>query len=254
MKRNMVYAVKKGHTTGIFMSYEDYSQAIYLAPHHVSKICKNQQIAENFLTTDYQYTEAWESYCQLEKLVAEPYKLKTNIDYEGSPRSYHYIAWIDGGSRGKGSRYRNNPSGWAYYIVSAEDGRVFKGSGAGFGETNNLMEMMALYQALDQLIRIGANPDRVLIVSDSKYVVNSLGKWLIGWQKNGFTRNNGELKNSYLWKEIWAKAINFRSLNIHWVKGHSEDIGNIKVDYLVNQAMSELEDQHLHNPSIVELT
>ena len=254
MKRNTVYAVLKGHTTGIFTSYEDYCRAIYLAPHQVSKVCKNKQLAQNFMSTGFEHTKEWESYCQLEKLVAEPYKLKTNIDYEGSPRSYNYIAWIDGGSRGRGSKYLNNPSGWAYYIVSTEDGRVFKGSGAGFGETNNLMEMMALYQALDQLVRIGANPDKVLIVSDSKYVVNSLGKWLIGWQKNGFTRNNGELKNSYLWKEIWAKAINFRSLNIHWVKGHSEDIGNIKVDYLVNQAMSELEDQHLHNPSIVELT
>lgn len=248
------FAVKVGHNPGIYTTYEDYCRAIYLAPNHVSKICKNKQLAQNFMSTGFKYTKAWESYCQLEELVAEHYKLKVNIDYEGSPRSYNYIAWIDGGSRGRGSRYRSNPSGWAYYIVSTEDGRVFKSSGAGFGETNNLMEMMALYQALDQLIRIGANPDKVLIVSDSKYVVNSLSKWLSGWKSLGFTRNNGELKNSYLWKEIWAKAINFRSLNIHWVKGHSEDIGNIKVDYLVNQVMSELEDQHLHNPSIVELT
>lgn len=248
------FAVKVGHNPGIYTTYEDYCRAIYLAPHQVSKVCKNKQLAQNFMSTGFKYTKAWESYCQLEELVAEPYKLKVNIDYEGSPRSYHYISWIDGGSRGRGSRYRSNPSGWAYYIVSTEDGRVFKSSGAGFGETNNLMEMMALYQALDQLIRIGANPDKVLIVSDSKYVVNSLSKWLSGWKSLGFTRNNGELKNSYLWKEIWAKAINFRSLNIHWVKGHSEDIGNIKVDYLVNQVMSELEDQHLHNPSIVELT
>lgn len=247
------YAVKQGHAPGIYTSYEDYCRAIYLAPHHVSKICKNQQIAENFLTTDYQYTKEWESYCQFENLVNGSYKLNSNIDYQGSPEGYQYVCWVDGGSRG-GTHYRNNPSGWAFYIVSAHDKRVYKGCGAGFGETNNLMEMMSLYQALVCLIRIGANPDKVLFVSDSKYVVNSFGKWLPGWQSQGFARKNGELKNSYLWKEIWAMAINFRDLSIHWVKGHSNDIGNLKVDYLVNHAMSTLETQHLQNPNIVEVT
>lgn len=247
------YAVKVGHTTGIFTSYEDYCRAIYLAPHQVSKVCKNKQLAQNFLSTGFEHTKEWKSYCQFEKLVTEPYELKAHIDYDGSPRSYQYIAWIDGGSRG-GTHYRNNPSGWAFYIVSAHDKQVYKGFGSGFGESNNFMEMLALYQALNHLIRIGANPDKVLFVSDSKYVVNSFGKWLPGWKNQGFARKNGELKNSYLWKEIWAMAINFRDLNIHWVKGHSNDIGNLKVDYLVNYAMSTLEAKHLQNPNIIEVT
>ncbi len=50
--------------------------------------------------------------------------------------------------------------------------------------TNNRMELLAVIVGLEKL----KNPNmKVLVISDSKYVVDSvLKKWVFGWEKKGF--------------------------------------------------------------------
>ena len=59
--------------------------------------------------------------------------------------------------------------------------------------TNNRMELLAVIVGLEKL----KNPNMtVLVVSDSKYVVDSVEKkWVFGWEKKGFK----ERKNPDLW-------------------------------------------------------
>ena len=53
--------------------------------------------------------------------------------------------------------------------------------------TNNRMELMAVIRGLEALTR---GPMDVLVVSDSKYVVESVEKkWVFNWQKKGFKDN-----------------------------------------------------------------
>jgi ribonuclease HI len=60
--------------------------------------------------------------------------------------------------------------------------------------TNNRMELLAVIVGLEKL----KNPNtKVLVVSDSKYVVDSILKNGFGWEKNGFRS-----KNADLWKRL----------------------------------------------------
>jgi len=61
-------------------------------------------------------------------------------------------------------------------------------------------------------------------------------EWLPGWQQRGWKRKGGALANVELWQEL-AKAIQRHQIDWHWVKGHSVNRDNEKVDRLAKQAM-----------------
>ncbi len=69
---------------------------------------------------------------------------------------------------------------------------------------------------------------KVLIVSDSKYVVDSVEKkWVLGWEKKGFAGK----KNPDLWKrflQIYRK----HQVDFQWVKGHNSHPQNERCDQL----------------------
>ena len=91
--------------------------------------------------------------------------------------------------------------------------------------TNNRMELLAVIVGLEKL----KNPNmKVLVVSDSKYVVDSvLKKWVFGWEKKGFA----EKKNPDLWKRfllIYRK----HQVDFKWIKGHNNHPQNERCDEL----------------------
>jgi ribonuclease HI len=95
--------------------------------------------------------------------------------------------------------------------------------------TNNRMELLAVIVGLEKL----KNPNmRVLIVSDSKYVVDSvLKKWVFGWEKKGFA----DRKNADLWKRF---LIVYRKhhVDFKWIKGHNNHTQNERCDELAVMA------------------
>ena len=94
--------------------------------------------------------------------------------------------------------------------------------------TNNRMELMGPIAALGML----KEKCSVSLYSDSAYVVNSFEKgWIYGWQKAGWKKKGGELKNIDLLKEL------YRLCGIHdvtWikVKGHADNEFNNRCDEL----------------------
>lgn len=78
-----------------------------------------------------------------------------------------------------------------------ESGKHRKELWGGFKRTtNNRMELLAVIVALEALKGEGHD---VTIVSDSKYVVDSVEKgWVFGWEKKGFAKK----KNPDLWKRF----------------------------------------------------
>jgi ribonuclease HI len=95
--------------------------------------------------------------------------------------------------------------------------------------TNNRMELLAVIVGLEKL----KNPNmKVLVVSDSKYVVDSVvKKWVLGWEKKGFT----DRKNSDLWKRflvIYRK----HQVDFKWIKGHNNHPQNERCDELAVMA------------------
>jgi len=87
------------------------------------------------------------------------------------------------------------------------------------------MELLAVIVGLEKL----KNPNRkVLVISDSKYVVDSVEKkWVLGWEKKGFANR----KNSDLWKRF-LKIYRQHQVDFKWIKGHNNHPQNERCDEL----------------------
>ena len=91
------------------------------------------------------------------------------------------------------------------------------------------MELLAVIVGLEKL----KNPNmKVLVISDSKYVVDSVEKkWVLGWEKKKFVGR----KNADLWKRfliIYRK----HQVNFKWIKGHNNHPQNERCDQLAVMA------------------
>jgi ribonuclease HI len=141
------------------------------------------------------------------------------------------IAYTDGGCRG-------NPGigGWAFLLIEEHSKSALERADAAEKTTNNRMEMQAAIEALGSIKRARA---RILIVTDSKYLIQCCTEWMKGWKAAGWTKKRGPLLNVDLLKrldELQAKH------DVQWrhVAGHSGDPGNDHVDALLNEAMDRL--------------
>ena len=93
--------------------------------------------------------------------------------------------------------------------------------------TNNRMELMAVIDGLKALTK-AKNGLEVIIVTDSKYVVDAVEKkWVFTWAKTNFKGK----KNPDLWKEFLALYPKF-NIKFKWIKGHNGHKENEACDKL----------------------
>jgi ribonuclease HI len=95
--------------------------------------------------------------------------------------------------------------------------------------TNNRMELLAVIAGLEAIKKSGW---KVKVVSDSKYVVDSVMK---GWLKGWVTKNFKGKKNRDLW-ERYLKAAAPHDVQFHWIKGHAGHPENERCDQLAVDA------------------
>ena len=99
--------------------------------------------------------------------------------------------------------------------------------------TNNRMELTAAVRALEALKR----PCRVVLNTDSRYVMDGITKWIEGWKKKGWkTAAKEPVKNVDLWQALDA-AVARHQVEWRWVKGHSGDVDNERADALANRGV-----------------
>lgn len=99
--------------------------------------------------------------------------------------------------------------------------------------TNNRMEMMAVIQALGAL----KGRSKVVLYTDSKYVMQGMTEWLEGWKARGWkTAAKKPVKNQDLWQEMDV-AVAAHDVRFHWVKGHAGDPGNERADELARRGI-----------------
>jgi ribonuclease HI len=135
--------------------------------------------------------------------------------------------YTDGACRGN-----PGPGGWAWAIPG---GRF--ASGADPSTTNQRMEITAALEALRTLTADGASD--VDVVSDSTYVVNCFkDRWWQGWQRRNWKNSqNKPVANRDLWEPLIELAVSSESnVTWRWVKGHSGDRWNDRVDELATMA------------------
>jgi ribonuclease HI len=137
--------------------------------------------------------------------------------------------YTDGACRGN-----PGPGGWGALLIAGKSRREL--SGAETGTTNNRMELTAVIQALAALKR----PVEVTLYTDSKYVCNGIEEWLPQWKARGWrTADRKPVKNQDLWEALDA-ARGAHRIHWRWVKGHSGNEGNERVDQLANEAIDAL--------------
>lgn len=130
--------------------------------------------------------------------------------------------YTDGAAKGN-----PGPGGYGVVLIS---GPHHKELAQGFkNTTNNRMELMAVIVGLEAI----KTPNcKVTIVSDSKYVVDSIEKkWVFSWVKSNFK----DKKNEDLWRRFLA-VYPKHQVKMQWVKGHNGHFYNERCDELAVQA------------------
>ncbi|MFB7844307.1 ribonuclease H [Microbacterium sp. NPDC056052] len=121
------------------------------------------------------------------------------------------------------------PNGWAWYI----DDENWAAGGSPHG-TNNQGELRAVLELL--LATAGVPNEKLVIECDSRYVIDSVTKWMPGWKRKGWRKSDGgAVLNRDLLEGI-DEALRGRDVSFTWVKGHAGHPLNEAADQRANAA------------------
>jgi ribonuclease HI len=114
--------------------------------------------------------------------------------------------------------------------------------------TNNEAELSALIYSLEKLL--DENISQLQVFTDSDYLVKGIKDGIPNWSKYGWKKQNGDrVANVNLWQTIANLLAKYKdnhiTVNVEWVKGHTDNFGNILADKLasigVNYSINQIE-------------
>lgn len=119
------------------------------------------------------------------------------------------------------------PGGWGA-LLRFSDGSVQEMGGAEADTTNNRMELTGALALLDALAELPRDP-ALTIRTDSRYLIDGLGRWLPGWKRKGWRTASG---SPVLNRDLWERLDRARlpDVPLSYVKGHSGDPDNERCD------------------------
>src|SRR5699024_10288574 len=119
------------------------------------------------------------------------------------------IAAADGSALGN-----PGPAGWAWYV----DDETWA-AGGWEKSTNNRGELTAVAELLAATAH--RSGERLHIMCDSQYVINSVTKWMPGWKRKGWKKRDGKpVLNVDILSRI-DELRQGRDVHFEWVKGHA---------------------------------
>jgi ribonuclease HI len=140
--------------------------------------------------------------------------------------------YTDGACRGN-----PGPGGWGALLISGRHRKTMHGGDP--ETTNNRMELTAAIEALNAL----KGKRKVVLHTDSKYVMDGITEWMPNWKKRGWkTSAKKPVKNKDLWQAL-DEATSRHAIEWRWVKGHSDHPENDEADALANRGIDELCDK-----------
>jgi ribonuclease HI len=149
------------------------------------------------------------------------------------------IIHTDGACRGN-----PGPGGWG--VLLEWNGTQKELSGSEPATTNNRMELMAAIMGLAALKR----PSVATVQTDSQYLIKGITQWLPSWKARGWrTADKKPVKNQDLWEKL-EQVAGEHTLNWQWIKGHSGDPGNERVDELANLAIDAMLAASYHSKAV----
>lgn len=147
--------------------------------------------------------------------------------------------------------YLRQAGGWGVICLNEKMEEVQRLSGGEEETTNNRMELMAIWNALN-LAEYGTRnvkgPIIINIYSDSAYCVNIFTQWIKGWISRGWKKADKKpIENLTLIQQIWNKINqiagedSFNTINFIKVKGHDDVYWNNEADKLAVAAKEEIQ-------------
>ena len=134
---------------------------------------------------------------------------------------------------------KGNPGVGGWGALLRTKGRERELFGGEAHTTNNRMELMGAISALEALTRTC----QVTLHTDSKYVLQGITIWLVGWKKAGWkTASRKPVKNEDLWRRLDALVV-LHEIEWIWVKGHAGHPGNEHADVLANRGVTMIQEQ-----------
>ncbi|MFH1626710.1 MAG: ribonuclease HI [bacterium] len=139
------------------------------------------------------------------------------------------IIFSDGSSKGN-----PGPGGWGVIIIF--DDKVIEFGGKENYTTNNRMELSGAINALSFLENLFKNKsifnleEKIILNTDSLYIINGITKWIYNWQKNNWKNS---AKDDILNRDLWERLIKVSSnKKIKWnhIRGHSGILENERCD------------------------
>ncbi|MFN9644333.1 MAG: ribonuclease H [Cyanobacteriota bacterium] len=119
------------------------------------------------------------------------------------------------------------PGGWGA-LLRFEDGSLREWGGHDPATTNNRMELTAALEVLCALRVLPRHPHLALL-TDSRYLIDGLQKWLPGWKRKGWrTAAGGAVLNRDLWDQLDGARL--EGVELRHVRGHSGHPENDRCD------------------------
>ena len=129
-----------------------------------------------------------------------------------------------------------NPGPGGYGAILRYNGHEKEISGGEAHTTNNRMELSGAMESLRRLTR----PCRVIVTTDSQYLVKGMTEWISGWQRKGWLNSKKEpVLNRDLWEELVVLASR-HTIEWRWVRGHDGHAENERCDVLAREAVAEV--------------
>ena len=125
-----------------------------------------------------------------------------------------------------------NPGRGGWGAVKVAEGEIVEERFGGAPDTtNNRMELTALIEGYEMT----APGEVVTIYSDSNLCVQTINVWAAGWEKRGWKRKDGAIKNLDLVQELYALAKTRPNATLEWIKAHVGSRWNEYADALARR-------------------
>ena len=106
--------------------------------------------------------------------------------------------------------------------------------------TNNTAELGALYQSLLIAQKESESGNKVHIKCDSMYSIQCIQTWAVSWEKKGWTKKGGEIKNLEIIKKAYFLYNTIKKdIELSHIKAHAGFEGNELADRMTMYAIQE---------------
>jgi ribonuclease HI len=166
-------------------------------------------------------------------LIKDNDKIKI-LEYKKEDSDIYYI-YSDGGSYNNGYKNKDDIEIGSYANVITINNKeiVSQYSKAELNITNNYSELFASISGIRFLMNNYEinKTDKIILCSDSQYLMKGINEWMEGWIKRGWKNNeNKPTLNKELWVEMKNYLDNFNLFTL-WCRGHQTDNDNIYIKY-----------------------